>query len=352
MTPDRNSLDSGSSFVDIDEYSHLCQARRSHAVPVREPLVLVSQVQRSGGSLLSQLFDGHPECHAHPHELHIGYPSSREWPPLALDAPERWFEILYERKVAIHLQEGYCKGHRKSKHLRAGDVYPFLFMPRLQHAIFEECVASRPIERKRDVLDCYFTSYFNAWLDNHNLYAGPKKVVTAFAPGMTTNAANVEAFFSAYPDGTLISIIRDPHGWYGSARKHDRIFKEVDQALPVWRRSAEAALAAADQYGERVAVITYEQLVVETEATMQLIADRIGISMSDVLLTPTFNIRPIRANSQERVERFGVLAERATAYRESLDAATIAQIDELTGGLYERAAARRTTGHSDEEAGP
>ena len=46
-----------------------------HTRPVTSPLVLISQVQRSGGTLLSQLFDGHPELHAHPHELKIGYPT-------------------------------------------------------------------------------------------------------------------------------------------------------------------------------------------------------------------------------------------------------------------------------------
>ncbi len=329
--------------TDLDEYRHACAARLEHLVDVREPLVLVSQVPRSGGTLLSQLLDGHPQCHAHPHELHIGYPSSREWPPLPLDAPERWFETLYERKVAQHLLGGYTKRHRKSKQLGADDVHPFLFIPRLQHAIFERCVAGRQIERERDVLDCYFTSYFNAWLDNHNLYTGPKKVVTAFAPGLATSAANVEAFFTAYPDGTLISIVRDPHGWYGSARKHDpRIFGDVEQAIPAWRASTEAALDAAARYGERVVVLTYEQLVLETEETMRHVAGRIGISMSPVLLTPTFNLRPIRANSQARVERFGVLPERLGAYRDALDAESVARIDELGGALYERVAGERT----------
>ena len=46
--------------------------------------MLISQVQRSGGTLLSQLFDGHPEVHAHPHELYIGKPKKWDWPPLDL----------------------------------------------------------------------------------------------------------------------------------------------------------------------------------------------------------------------------------------------------------------------------
>ena len=35
----------------------------------------------------SQLFDGHPEVHAHPHELCIGKPNKWDWPPLDLCGP-------------------------------------------------------------------------------------------------------------------------------------------------------------------------------------------------------------------------------------------------------------------------
>jgi hypothetical protein len=36
---------------------------------------LISQIQPSGGTPLSQLADSHPELDAHPHELKIGYPN-------------------------------------------------------------------------------------------------------------------------------------------------------------------------------------------------------------------------------------------------------------------------------------
>jgi hypothetical protein len=73
---------------------------------------------------------------------------------------------------------------------------------------------------------------------------------------------------------------------------------------------------------------------------MSLVADRIGIAFSPVLLTPTFNDRPIRANSSYAIERYGVLGERVDGYRQTLDAETIARVEELAGDLYERAAAR------------
>jgi hypothetical protein len=66
---------------------------------------------------------------------------------------------------------------------------------------------------------------------------------------------------------------------------------------------------------------------------MTRIAERIGIAMSPVLLEPTFNGRPIRANSAEEVAQYGVLTKREQPPADP-------KVAELAGDLYERAAAR------------
>jgi hypothetical protein len=190
------------------------------------------------------------------------------------------------------------------------------------------------------VLDCYFTSYFNAWLDNQNLYRGPKRAVTGFTPRLAMEEGNAERFFAAYPDGTLICLVRDARGWFASARAYrgDQ-YDDPEEAIGLWARSAEAALAARERFGERVLVLTYEQLVLETESTMRRVAERVGISMSPVLLAPTFNGRPVRANSSARAAGHGIVADRAVAYRNVLDEPTSARIEELAGDLYVRVVA-------------
>jgi hypothetical protein len=147
----------------------------------------------------------------------------------------------------------------------------------------------------------------------------------------------LERYLAAYPDGLFVSIVRDPRAWYASASRHRAAYEAVEQAVALWRQSTEAALDARDRHGERVLVLTYEQLAGATEETMHLVAERIGISWSPVLLTPTFNGRPTLANSTEPVDRRGVLPERATAFRDSLDAATIEAVERAAGDLYERA---------------
>ena len=322
-----------------DEYGALCRARLEHVVPVREPLVMVSQIQRSGGTLLSQLFDGHPECHAHPSEIYIGHPRKWNWPTLDLADPDSWFAQLYERPVELHLRDGYVK-EKELRSQPAQEVYPFLFLPGLQRRIFDACVDAGGVATQRAVLDCYFTSYFNAWLDNQNLYTGPKRVVTGFTPRLATEDDNVERFFAVYPDGTLISVVRDPRGWYASARAYrSSRYEDVGEAMGMWARSTEAILDAHARFGEQVLVLTYEQLVLETEATMRRVAERVGISMSPELVAPTFNGRPVRANSSDGGVGHGIVAGRAVAYREALDEPTSMRIEELAGGLFSRAAA-------------
>ena len=85
------------------QLQNICEICSEYISPVTSPIALISQVQRSGGSLLSQLFDGHPELHAHPHELKIGYPKKYMWPKIDLNEhPQRWLEMLFEDKVIEH----------------------------------------------------------------------------------------------------------------------------------------------------------------------------------------------------------------------------------------------------------
>jgi hypothetical protein len=320
-----------------DEYEELFRIRLEHVVEVRQPWVLVSQIQRSGGTLLNELFDGHPEVHAHPYEVKIGRPNKFNWPSLDLAAPETWFDVLFEKRSATHFLGGY---HKSAKKRNEYDAFPFLFLPRLQKAIFEQCVANWDVDSERVILDAYFTSYFNAWLDNQNLHARPKRIVAGFTPRLAMTPGSLERYLAAYPDGTLITIVRDPRSWWVSASGYQpERYTDVGESLTLWRESTEAGLAAQERFGDRVVLLTYERLVQAPEQTMQTVAERVGISMQPVLLEPTFNGRPIRANSSAGVGRRGIVAERADAHKQELDPAIAEQIDALAGDLYERAAA-------------
>ena len=321
----------------------LAPGRTSHVhlrsrwvVPVAEPLILVSQVPRAGGTLLGRLFDDHPECFAHPYELQWGKvpPVMAAWPEIEPGISARVaFERLRERWIPRFLQRGaYEKSH--------GDRHPFIFDRTLQARLFVSQVTAGPAG-PRDVLNAYFTALFNAWLDCQHLYREPKRFVTAFSPGFHVDPANRAGFWRDYPDGYFVSLVREPVSWFASARAFVStrpLFDDVDGAIQMWRTSTEATLDAHDERPDRTIVVVFEDLVRRTDAVMRRICERTGLSYGEALLRPTFNGRPVLSDTsfepKHDIDRSA--ADRATR----VSGAHAALIATATRALYDRVRAR------------
>jgi len=301
----------------------------TNIIHVNAPLALISQIQRSGGSLLSQLFDGHPQIHAHPHELKIGYPKKYYWPKIDLaDSPEKWFFLLFEDIVLEHAKEGFTKGNKADR------THPFHFVPFLQKEIFLQYVNSVSPLRLRDVFDGYMTSYFNAWLNNCNLNGDPKKYITAFTPRMAMLQENMDNFCKIYPDGKLISVVRDPKNWYPSAARHKpSVYEDIREALSLWEKSARAMLWNKERYGDRVCILTFEDLIGKTESVMRYLAEFLAIKFDDVLLMPTFNKFPIKANTSFDAQQHGIINSTLNRYK-TLSKEELDLIDHMSQDLH------------------
>jgi len=306
----------------------LSQACLEHTRPVTTPLALISQIQRSGGTLLSQLFDGHPELHAHPHELKIGYPTKYTWPKIDLkDDPNRWLETLFEYSVLSHFKKGYKKEKKRD------DAFLFLFLPSVQREIFLDYVGSIDSLTLRDIFDGYMTSYFGAWLNNQNSY-GQKRFITAFTARLAMTKDNMESFFETYPDGRLISLIRDPKNWYPSAIRHKpRICRDIEEGIDLWRKNTQAMLLNKERYGDHVRILTFEDLITKTKAVMRYLAEFLEIKFNDILLIPTFNKYPIRANTSFEAEQSGIIDSTLNRYK-TLAQEELEFIESMTKELY------------------
>jgi hypothetical protein len=317
-----------------EDFRDLYGVTLQNAVPIRLPMVLISQIQRSGGTLLAQLFDGHSQCYAYAYELYIGFPNKTVWPVLDLnESPTQWFLTLFETPVSRAFRRGYQKVSPGSG--QDGERFLFIFLPSLQREIFLQYCKTTKIASQRDVFDAYMTSYFNAWL-NHRGRFGQKKVITSFVERVSISEENVRRFFEVYPDGKLLSIIRNPWSWYDSARRHNpNVFGDVERAMVLWKESAESMIRNKRHYGERVRIIQYEELIADTRGVMSALADYVGIDYDDVLLQPTFNTMPIKADSSYPVNEYGVLTEPLLRYRQNLAGGDQKKIEQLARQTYE-----------------
>ena len=150
-------------------------------------------------------------------------------------------------------------------------------------------------------------------------------------------AESIESFFSVYPDGRLISCIRDPKNWFPSAYRHNDKkgkYGDIIQALSQWKESAGAMLKNKEKYGHRVCIIRFENLISDIESVMRHLADFLNIDFDDILLIPTFNKSPIAANTSFSAEKPGIVTGTLSRYK-TLKPEESEIIDEMTKTEYQ-----------------
>jgi len=270
--------------------------------PIRSPLVLISQISRSGGTWLSQLFDHHPQVWAHPLELRFGQSRKSDWPELASgnDAQDAWVTLRYAKAEEAFGSGTYSKGNV--------DTHPMLFEVDVQHALFLRFAEIYKPTTDREWFDLYFTSFFNAWLDYQRRY-GLKKYLAGFASMLALEPQSMMRFRQVYPDGWLISILREPLGWYASVKQRAKMdekakrsakkrlyggFEEVEAA---YLDNIKAFHANRTLFRDRFIELDYEALAADTEATVKALAKRIGLDWHPTLTRQTFNGMSIRPNT-------------------------------------------------------
>lgn len=335
-------LKGGTMVDDPADLTAIATAHRlSFTREIHQPLLLISEIQRSGGTLLSQLLDGHPQIYAHPHELKIGRPSKYFWPKLDLNSSsdELWGN-LRENRVVKQALAGYRKaspgGEQQDYRL------PFIFSQPLQKTIFTRMVAAQSQPTQRQVLAAYVTSYFNAWIDYQGLYRDPASVKfwSAFTPRLTMEEAQCAAVFRDYPDGCLLSVIRNPKSWFASARKHQPREYKLEKAVELWLEATRAALRNLANFSDRVTLIHFDDLVKNTESTMRAVCTRTGLDFSPSLLSPTFNGLPMSANTSFSAGKPGTILKATADRAKELDDAEAAYIQEHTETTYREALAK------------
>ena len=302
-----------------------------HISPVTAPLALVSQISYSGGSLLSRLLDGHSKLHAYPRAFAVDSSNKGSWPKIDIKGnPEEWLSIISKAIAFAGIRAGFKQGEKDNAR------FPFMYLPILQKQIFFKYLESVEPLNARHVFGSYMTACFGAWLNYQNQGLG-KKFVTAYAPGMTMQNEAINNFFEIYPDGGLISIIRDPVHWFVSAsRLEPQIYGDVESALSHWKKSVRTAIQIRKKFGDRVCLIKFEDLVTQTESVMRFLSEFLGIPYEDILLEPTFNGIPIQPANDQKTDNANAKPQSFTESK-TLDEDRRALIEKMTAADYQAA---------------
>ena len=250
-------------------------------------LILIGQVQRSGGTLLNQLFDDHFEIFSYPSELILRKPKS-QWYNGSFH-----FSPLVDRVLRESIKtKNFSKRSKKSEKIFNNNR--FNFNPYLQKYIFNELKD----KNLRNNFNAYFTSFFNSF-ENYSSTYDKKKFIVTHLPKFIFFEENIKLFFQIYPKGYIISIIRDPLTWIRSAKNVGKksFSTELNELLKIWEKNFDNSLKFKKLFKNRIILINFNQLINETEAAMKLICSKINIKYHNILLTPTFNGEALYSNS-------------------------------------------------------
>ena len=252
-----------------------------------QDLIIIAQIQRSGGTLLSQLFDSHPELHSYPSELRLTNPK--------FDWSQKFNFITFFNDrllVSSAIKNDYKKDGAGLKKFLNKNEFKFNFYS--QKIIFED---QKNDGNLRDNLNRYFTSFFNSF-KNYNNKKGFKKYIIAFLPRFIFKLDNLNIFFNNYVNGKIICIIRSPSNWLASAINHSEAYnKDPLEALNLWKLNALKTIEAKKKYNERILIINFDDLVNDTEKIMKKLCENLKINFHKTLKEPSFNGELIRSNS-------------------------------------------------------
>jgi len=224
-----------------------------------------------------------------------------------------------------------------SNPLAQKEVHHINFAPKLLKAYFEVFCDKVQINSQRDVLNCYFSAFFAAWQD----LDVPNAVgyVAAFCPRVLMYEDSADRLLWDYPDGFVLSSVRDPRTWYASSSRHSsKAYPNVQTAIDLWIGSTRQILSRQETSGGRVIAFTYDDLVTDTPAVMTQVAEKLGLPYDPILEMPTYLGRPILSNSSYAKDTYGVSKTSLDTHK-TLDSEDLAFIEKTAMPVYEEARA-------------
>jgi hypothetical protein len=333
--------------------------------------IYIGTINRSGGSLLTRLFDGKEGIASYPLEWdwHLdkklypfyvalpGAPTFIAKYSSSINKNALKFHGLVEEKEDVIHKWGKEKsdsiGVRKN-YLEKSFYQNIKTDFNYKQYIDDIKMKSLDANCLKDIYDIKHKAYFDAWKHGMNLDS-ISHVTWNDSNGLFLN--NIDDYFNEFQGSTFIHPIRDIFGYvssektritrrfYGSRRfqrgvKMPNFFVknfnhyDIDALIRCWNVSVTRAVLLQEKYGVNsdFIVYRYENLLTDTKNVMKYICKKNNIKFTNNLLSPTLMGQPWRGNSHQG-KQTGVNSDLAHYFKKVLTKAEINKINGNCGDL-------------------
>jgi hypothetical protein len=332
----------------------------------------VASINRSGASLMTRLFDGHPDVASYPVEFN--YPWNPNIYPFIdrltgspnyipdydpakttdilkfLDIPEnepkkviKWGK---EKANPIGISKNYLERELYNTVKTDFDYDKFIRL------LLEFGKTAKNIQ---DIYDTRHKSFFDAW--ENGKYAGTMKYVATYGSGQLF-ISNIEKYFKEFPSSFLLCPIRNVTGYIASEKtRYARMYYgarrfayprlpnvfvkafshyDLEAHIRSWLVTITriALLQERLGIGNGFVVYRYENLVNNTEVVMKSICEKIGLSFHQSLLTTTI-AGQVWGGSSHQGRQTGVNKDLISYYPRVLRNDELVRIEKACGPVLE-----------------
>jgi hypothetical protein len=271
-------------------------------------------MRRSGGTLLANLFDGHPDCSVLPFEDWHTRRKARFFPHHNFLFP--WLTPRWRLFVC---------GFRNASYRRKLEQWqPGADLAGYERELRECAARATSVSRfYRDSCELYFQFFHGSALR--------AKLINHCADLCLLAPWQLRRIFGSY---RMILSVRDPRAVFWSMLNLET-GRFTERSLPTfcsnWKKSVKSYYLS----DPSVLRCRFEDLLAEPKATMESLSQGLGISFSDILLTPTRHGRETEANSSFG-RTVGIDPSRMDSWRSRLDARIRVEIENRLGPVMQR----------------
>lgn len=256
--------------------------------------VMISAGFEHGGNVTHRHLDGHPDLLVYPFESQLGnrdftdflasvervqyrYPQF----PEGMTAGELYEQIMDEEMKTFLRKRNGSKFKNADLQLNEAN----------RKAAFIERLGDKPYYLRKDVIEAFFRSTFDAW-ENYYAPVDEQKTYVGYSPAIGIDA---DRMIKDFPQIKIIHIVRNPFSAYRDTKR--RPFPQpLSKYLITWNIYHSTVEMYAKMYPENVRIVRYEDEVADKEAFMRNIADFIGVPFHQSMLYPSWNGKKIEAD--------------------------------------------------------